>query len=349
MKYNLSLFDKQIDGDQTEEGIEKSIINEIKESVFRQETKEAILILIRNNQTALNIYKQRESLREKCDEVQYYLEKHFYQYLDESFPVSDIGMRELITKTNFVIAEIKELVANFDEDFKRTLQPLYELQPVNELQPPKTIHYAHYVNDFCNTWTKEFVYTGQDQEYHKELLIRFLITYNYNYPAFIEYITNQVFERVSHESNPHAQLETLHYYLRQISGIPSCSIMSFSIGFDSVKMTYKAWLTEEIKYVTKQIKNYSPAQLNLYQHDDSKIETSLSVAETAYFAKLMYTSGVTTNSSQQEVLQVISKTVKTKKTAKLSLGSLQNKYYEVEERTKESIKKILMTMLNNIK
>lgn len=343
MKYNLSLFDKQIDDGNTEEGIELAIINEIKESAFRQETKEAILVLIRNHQIALNIHKQRESLRLKCDEVQYYLETHFYQYLDDALPVSDIGMSKLITKTNSVIAEIKELIATFDEDFKRALEPLYRLQS------PTTIHYAQYVNDFCDKWTNEFVYSGQDQEQHKELLIRFLITYNYNYPAFTEYLTRKVFERISEEMDPHAQLETLRCHLRQVNCTPSCSIMCFCIGFDSVKTTFKAWLTEEMKYVSKQLKNYSPAQLNLYQRDDIKIETSLSVAETAYFAKLMYASGLTTNASQQEVLQVISKTVKTKKTTNLSLGSLQNKYYEVEDRTKESIKKMLLSMLNNIK
>lgn len=80
-----------------------------------------------------------------------------------------------------------------------------------------------------------------------------------------------------------------------------------------------------------------------------KIETSLSVAQTAYFFKLLYPSGVITNKVQTEVLRTVSEKFRSQKTDNISYESLNNKYYNVEDNTPESVHQVLKELVKNSK
>lgn len=342
MKYSLRLFDQQIAQGEQEEEIETLVINEIKKNAFNQPTLEATSMLIKNHQIALLQNKQHDHLRKKCDQVLYFLETHFYNYLDHSMPVSDLGFQEILTKTNFVVAEIRVLVSEMDADFKKILNPL--CFPVTS----STLHYIHYLHTFCDRWNNEFFYSEEDTGRHQELLTSFLITYNYNLPGFFEYLTSQVIEQLRNEDDPNNHSNILRMQLKQLSSIPACVSISFSSDFEPVRNMFKQWLKNELKDCSKRIKYFSSEQLSLFPKQ-YKIETSLSVAQTAYLMKLMYTSGITVNKVQQDVLHAISKTFCSKKMEDMSFGSLQSKYYNVEDGTKQAVKEILLTMIKNIK
>ncbi|MBC7485434.1 MAG: hypothetical protein H7282_01600 [Cytophagaceae bacterium] len=344
MKYSLRSFDEQIGHGEDKEEIETlSVINEIKVNAFNQPTKEAIAILIKNHQIALLQHKRHENIRLKCDQVLYFLETHFWDYLDHSLPVSDLGFRDVRTKTNFVVVELRVLISEMDEDFQKTLKPL--CFPLIS----STLHYIHYLDTFCNRWNNEFIYSEKDVDRHQELLILFLITYNYNLPGFFEYLTHQIKVKLKNADDLNNQANILQLYLDQLSCISSCASISFSSDFEPIKDILKQWLKNELKVCMKRIKSFSSDQLGLFPSKQCKVETSLSVAQIAYLMKLMYTSGVTVNKVQQDVLQAISKTFCSKKMEYMSFGSLQSKYYHVEDATKQAVKDILLAMIKNIK
>lgn len=83
--------------------------------------------------------------------------------------------------------------------------------------------------------------------------------------------------------------------------------------------------------------------------DDFKLNTKLSVPQLAYLTKIFIESGVLQNRNQREVLKFLAQFVRTKKAENISAESLRSKFYNVEENTKETVKDVLIGLLNHIR
>lgn len=82
--------------------------------------------------------------------------------------------------------------------------------------------------------------------------------------------------------------------------------------------------------------------------DIGKVETDMSVAQLAYLCRIFYDLGYFTNKNQTEMLKVASHNFITTNASEISLKSLKAKYYNVDQSTKESVKKKVLEMLNYI-
>ncbi|MFY0608537.1 MAG: hypothetical protein JXR10_17605 [Cyclobacteriaceae bacterium] len=83
-------------------------------------------------------------------------------------------------------------------------------------------------------------------------------------------------------------------------------------------------------------------------HSFKKIETSLTVAQLGYLSKLLIDQGYLTNQSKTDILTSLAGNFSTKNMQEISLKSLKAKYYSADQSTKESIKNMLLNLLNNL-
>jgi len=74
----------------------------------------------------------------------------------------------------------------------------------------------------------------------------------------------------------------------------------------------------------------------------------MSVAQLAYFCRIMYDLQYFQNKNQTEMLKVAALNFTTANAQEISLKSLKAKYYNVDNGTRESVKKRLIEMLNYI-
>lgn len=77
-----------------------------------------------------------------------------------------------------------------------------------------------------------------------------------------------------------------------------------------------------------------------------KVETDMSVAQLAYFCRIMYDLKYFQNKNQTEMLKVAANNFTTANAQEISLKSLKAKYYNIDRSTRENVKMRLKAMLN---
>ncbi len=222
------------------------------------------------------------------------------------------------------------------------LQPL--IYPEN--YKPYTIYYSKYVARFWENWFSDFGYSISNLT--EEAVISYLISQNFNSPTIFTYITGEIIGELDQDDDPYSQEQVLISHSKRFNRTPAKIGNPFRTDYPDSKPLLLDWLTSEIKQCRKRQKKYNPDQQTILPKEGHKIETSMSVAQTAYLFKLLNKTGVITNKTQMEMLHVLSEKFRSKKTETISLESLHNKYYNVEDKTKESVKAILEKIIKSI-
>ncbi|HVD99965.1 MAG TPA: hypothetical protein VNB90_17280 [Cytophagaceae bacterium] len=341
MKYDLQPLDELIgnDGDCDEEV--QNIIDQIKETAYRLSSKEEIRLYIRHHQTALLKKKCNEAVCSNCDSILFFLESYFSDFVDADMEVSQSGRNEIFEQClelRIVVAPL--LFGSLNLELTDILLVVLTPESRNHL----TIHDTKYISTFWESWANYFSYFKKS--FQEQEVIDYLIAHNFNSHPFFNYLINKITGELSQFDENEAQIQLLEDKLLHYKKIPESSIQPFAPKISTANKLLVSWLKEEIKKCRKRLKTHNPSQLSILPK--SKIETSLSVAQLAYLTRVMYDNGILTNNSQSEILQVIAKMMKCKKTDQISLGSLSNKYYDVEDNTKVTVRELLKEVLKKL-
>jgi len=340
----LEFFDNLIENnsDEIKDDV-NTIIEEIRETAFRLRTEEEIKLYIQNHQFALIEYKKNDSICKECDKVLYFLETNFQRFTNEMLVISDLGKHSLFNQFADFIEEIKHAIkTNFNERLFKHIAPLIEPEKCKYC----TIHFVRYVSQFWKNWLSDCSLSINSLK--EDVVISFLISQNFNSPTFFKYIVSEIIGELHQEDNPYVQEQVLLSYTKRFSSIPIKIGNQFSPEYPNIKPILDEWINIEIKQCRKKLKKYNPEQQSILSKGVHKIETSMSVAQTAYLFKLLNKSGIVTNKVQMDILHVLSEKFCSKKTDQISFDSLHNKYYNVEDRTKESVRELLISLLKHI-
>ena len=342
MKYNLQQFDNLI-GENNEEEEVNEIIKTIKETAFRLKTDEELMLFIQNHYTALLEKKSYESLYEMMDKVLYFIETHFSKFVDEKLQISDLGKIEVYNSHSNLLVELREEMKLYiSEKLRSYMRPLIEPEACANC----TIYQARYISKFWENW---FLYFEHVSSFLKEeTVLSYLISQNFNPPNLFEYIVSKITGELNQDDDPYIQEEVLRIYNKRFSNIPTKIGNSFLPDYPDVKTLLERWLKAEIKQCRKKQKEHNPDQQTIIPKTKAKIEMSLSVAQMAYFFKLLSNAGIITNKINAEMLNVICDRFRSKKMDTISYESLYNKYYDTEDKTKEMVKEILEKVIKSI-
>lgn len=84
------------------------------------------------------------------------------------------------------------------------------------------------------------------------------------------------------------------------------------------------------------------------ENSKEKIMTSLSVSQVAYLIRIFHDLEIISCQNKSDFLGRVAHCVITKNTPEISLKSLKAKFYTVDPATKESVKNLLLELLNAI-
>ena len=343
MNYHLQPIDQLISNKDEENEEASTIIADIKETAFTLRSEQEIRLFIQNHQLALLEHKNFDSVCGKCDKVLHFIETHFYDFVNQKLQISDIGKEKLYNQYSNLINEMKcEMQSCLSEKLCINLQPIIE--PENGKHC--TIYSARYISQFWKNWNSDFKPFSNALE--EETIVSYLISQNFNQPTFFKYITSEITGELHQEDDPYIQEHVLLSYAKRFSIIPAKIGEPFRPEYPHIKQLLEDWFNKELKQCRIKQKKYDPEQQSIIPKDGHKIETSLSVAQTAYLFRLFSKSGIITNKVQLDILHVLSEKFRSKKAEFITVGSLHNKYYNVEERTKQSVKELLKELLNQI-
>ena len=338
MKYNLHLLDKNISKPFIDIDLQKTI-ELIRDTAFSLRTKEEIKLYVRNHQKALVEKIQNQDVsNSKYDHVLFFLESHFENYIHIDFPISNYRKHLFFEKYYVVSSQTKlHIEQHSSVKLSTALAPIF-------------------LNEKENYSFRQFVFLRNLWQHWQQLsldliseidIIYSLLSLNYNTVKFFHYITDLILEENKKSYNPFVKVHLLKNYQHHISRIVQEQETSYNPKFPNIKCILQEWIQYEILQHEKEYDAFEKEQLN--RELNTKLETSMSVAEIAFLLKLLMAEGIITNKTQTEVVEIASMTFKTKRQESISFSSLQNKFYNTEQGTKEKLKKMLLLLIDHIK
>lgn len=191
--------------------------------------------------------------------------------------------------------------------------------------------------------------SDSENNYTNEVLKSKLISYNLNSSLFYDYLIDEIIESVRSQESIKLQLEKYYWHLKQINQIPSFTGKSLIPDQISIKEMLCCWITEEINYLERSILlTQIPGNPN-QQMAYSRFITTLSVPQLAYLARLFVeTDIIKAVPSHQELFRSIAGTLQTMKSESLSVESIKNKFYTIEDSTRQHVKSLIIKLLNEI-
>jgi hypothetical protein len=175
-----------------------------------------------------------------------------------------------------------------------------------------------------------------------------LIYLNFNSFKYFTFLTTVVKEDVSKEKEITKQIERLSFHLKKLNQAHSKPNYVFKPKQESIKEQVSSWILEELAHLEKihQLSMKFPQGTIGELDKNFKLSTELSVPQVAYFIRILVETGFIQNRNQKEVITFFDKHIKTRRAEKISTSSLHSKYYNIEEGTKESIRELVIKLLN---
>lgn len=279
-----------------------------------------------------------------------FIEKHYLKYIDENI---QIPYRSELLETYGITEKldiVKPLLLNSNIDtqlMKIIFVPFLKLSAITleeRISYKELIYLNVYLMAFYEKITDDFVFT-------EESVLQLIIDLNYNTIEMFNVFINKIIQASNAYESIHEKLDFLFHYLKIVNQKHCRTKLFYNSNLPSLKYQIIGWIEEEINYLTKKTQLQSQQQQpNLFtQLEKTKIQSGLSVAQLAYFFKLQVDAGIITQKNQSDIFRHITDNYQTSKVHEISLDSVKNKFYNIEQSTIDVIKDKIIDILNQLK
>lgn len=191
----------------------------------------------------------------------------------------------------------------------------------------------------------------RNKDEHEDELIRSLIFINFNSVYFARYCVKKIKSGLEHRHTVGDKIEFLALCLKKINQTAIRRHMALLNNYPPVKEFLSQWLLAEIFYWERKLQLLSPFknEKKFLVDTNIKIATDLSVPQLACFVRLLVETGIFTNARKEDILEFFPGHYKTKKCESIEYGSFRSKYYAISDPTKEHIRNLIITMLNELR
>lgn len=274
-----------------------------------------------------------------------YIESYFSKYfnLEDKIPDSyrSIAQREFNEK---LMEFNKRLKNNSDCNLLHIA-----LAPIDRFKSKPnmiTFRYLIYLKELLNTLFQNCLNCPLVEFNCK--LQKNLIYLNYNSYRFFCYMINEISEQFKKKETLSEQIEVLSYHLKYINQAQLKPGFIYKGEHRAIKDQLLSWLIEEIAFLEKrqQLTFNFENELNEKIKKDFKILTDHTVSQVAYFIRLLVEVGAILNQNQKELINFFASYIRTKNTHQVSPDSFRAKYYNIEEKSIDVIRDLIIKLLN---
>jgi len=283
------------------------------------------------------------------EDILSFVERHFAKYFDQDAkaPVAYVAIIKNDLESNLNV--IRERLLNRNADPRLTDGILYALRKITEGDPSGNVSYRSilYAKELQKELLNLHSNSLQDSDVNEEL--RNLMYYlNYNSVKSFTYHTNYIDILLSETDSRTEMIERLSFILKKVNQAQVKPGIGYHIYSPSLKDQLNGYIIEEIEHLQR-IHQFSdtPSSRSLKELIATyKIQLSMSVPQIAFFVKLLVETKLILNENVVELLRFLSKFLVSKRSETVSYDSLRSKYYNVEQSTKNSVKNVLIRMIN---
>ncbi|MBL7858155.1 MAG: hypothetical protein JNM57_10750 [Cyclobacteriaceae bacterium] len=279
-----------------------------------------------------------------------FIERHFAKYFDQDAkaPTAYVAIVQNDMRHHF--QDITQKLADLSADQRLTDSVVYALRKLTESDASKEVSY------------RKILFAKQVQKELSELLerirgesdinedLRNLVYYlNYNSIKAFTYHTNYIDVLLNETDSRNDMIERLSFILKRIKQAQVKPGIAYNHQAPPLKVQLNSYIIEEIEHLQRvhQLGLTSPGKPSDLM-TTFRIQIEMSVAQIAYFLKVLVESKVIVNQNVTELLRFLSKILVSKKVEIISYDSLRSKYYNIEQSTRDSIRNILLRMINSI-
>lgn len=167
---------------------------------------------------------------------------------------------------------------------------------------------------------------------------------NFNEEKFIAYECNRLQLAIENLHGKNERINTLKLEQKCINQFTTKANAAYSSVMPSLKEQMNGWINEEIKYwESGGLAEELPDNATL---DDSKIQTTLSVAKLALLIRLLVIDKIIINRTVAPVLRLVAKIFTTLQKDDISFGSLETKYHAPDKAAINAVKDMLFKWIN---
>nr|WP_321451050.1 hypothetical protein [uncultured Carboxylicivirga sp.] len=253
---------------------------------------------------------------------------------------------------NIELTILKSILETKISTIKKHLQNIGFLQHIDMILHPLVVFISqknrssYYQLKFLFNYTKNLL-NYQTPIFFEEIeeAIKILITNNINTNESLNFIILELDKITSKEPNKLVCLYRIQKIIKQFKPIQKYRFIKKN---KTLKKNLSNWIEHEIQY-QKTITN-NPQNLSILLPDkvSIKVKCNLSVAQIAYFANLLDKSNIINTNSKEDLFRFFSANFSSKNIPDFSVNSFRNHFFKPQLATKNSIRKILLTILKSI-
>lgn len=301
-----------------------------------------------------NATSTKKELHELCydglEDMLSFVERHFAKYFDQDAkaPTAYVAIVQNDMRHHF--QDITQKLTDLSADQRLADSVLYALRKLTESDASKEVSY------------REILFAKQVQKELSELLeriknesdineeLRSVVYYlNYNSIKSFTYHTNYIDVLLSETDSRNDMIERLSFILKRINQAQVKPGIAYNHQAPPLKVQLNSYIIEEIEHLQRV---HQLGQVSQIKSSDIittfRIQIEMSVAQIAYFLKVLVESRVIVNQNITELLRFLSKILVSKRVESISYDSLRSKYYNIEQSTRDSIRNILLRMINSV-
>ncbi|WKN44287.1 hypothetical protein [Tunicatimonas pelagia] len=153
-------------------------------------------------------------------------------------------------------------------------------------------------------------------------------------------LTDYLQQDINQQPDPFARFR---YWLKAVRQIPIQSPLRYLPTLPSLQEQVEGWLQEELAY------RESLADEGSVPRAPTAIPTNLSVSQWALLLRVMKEVGILKPQQQMDLFRTFGQILSTKRVSRMSIDSLQSKYYNVEDSTRSALQEKIHQMLQAIR
>jgi hypothetical protein len=175
----------------------------------------------------------------------------------------------------------------------------------------------------------------------------FLYRYDFNTPAFFNFMVKKINSQLLDTPNLHTQLETLIAFEDRINGLLLIRELRWSVKDESIREQLRNFAKEKKLYIRERIKLRRVAmQDNKMSEESDRMQVNLPVAQFGLFIRLFIERGILQNEEVGKTFAYYAWHFRTPRTPFISAESLQKKSTDIDFSTAKKMKGHLISMVN---
>lgn len=283
------------------------------------------------------------------ENIALFIEQYYLRHLNEEacIPYRSGKMNHSVLKEKINTVANGLLISNLHPKLLNILQSHLDRFRKYNLEEQITYKEFNYFNLFIDEFYELF---NSTQEINEEIITEMLAHLNFNSLKLYNYRAEKIKSEINSIEDYDEKIKMFLHYLKIHNQIPNKSNMAFNPVWPSINIQISNWIEEEMNCLLKQnsLTQLKQTDISSDKKVNTKISTSLSVAQLCLLFKLMSDTGIINHPNQKDIFRFIADNFQTENANNISVSSISTKYYNVDLNTIEKLKDCLIKMLSEL-